>query len=35
MMGKLERDLVRFLKSIPGGREEDGVEGGKTREEVC
>lgn len=35
MMGKLERDLVRFLKSMSGGQEEDEVEGGKAREEIC
>ena len=32
MMGKLERDLVRFLKSISSGVEEDGLEGGEARE---
>lgn len=35
MMGRLERDLVRFFKSMSGGQEDDEVEGGKTREEVC
>lgn len=32
VMGKLERDLVKFFKSISSGQEKDGVEGGKTGE---
>lgn len=32
MMGKLERDLVRFLKGISSALEEDGLEGGEARE---